>query len=212
MFLLSGGAGMLAAAAQQPAEPVDISPINGEVYYLINQLSGLQADLNNGSTTAGAALLQQPRSFTSLTQRWALTRLSGNFWAITNLANGLCMDASAGSGSTSTVQNPCAPATATQQWTITATTEGYVTLLNHGTNMLLDVTGSSTAAGAQLDQSTTSTTPTQSQHGCCVRLSFAASTMLFLKSRKKSVQPRAFRGGRTPGKRRMSSRSSRTMA
>jgi arabinogalactan endo-1,4-beta-galactosidase len=163
MFLLSGGAGMLAAAAQQPAEPVDISPINGEVYYLINQLSGLQADLNNGSTTAGAALLQQPRSFTSLTQRWALTRLSGNFWAITNLANGLCMDASAGSGSTSTVQNPCAPATATQQWTITATTEGYVTLLNHGTNMLLDVTGSSTAAGAQLDQSTTSTTPTQSQ-------------------------------------------------
>ena len=97
MFLLSGGAGMLAAAAQQPAEPVDISPINGEVYYLINQLSGLQADLNNGSTTAGAALLQQPRSFTSLTQRWALTRLSGNFWAITNLANGLCMDASAGS-------------------------------------------------------------------------------------------------------------------
>jgi arabinogalactan endo-1,4-beta-galactosidase len=163
MLVLRFGAGICPAAGQQPAEPVDISPINGEVYYLVNQMSGLQADLNNGSTTAGAALLQEPRSFTSLTQRWALTKVSGNFWAITNLANGLCMDAATTSGATSTVQNTCAAATPTQQWTLTATTSGYVTLLNHGTGLLLDVTGSSTSAGAQLDQSTASTTPTQSQ-------------------------------------------------
>jgi arabinogalactan endo-1,4-beta-galactosidase len=163
MTFLFALAGTIAATAQQPADPVDISPINGEVYYLVNQMSGLQADLNNGSTTAGAALLQQPRSFTLLTQRWALTKVSGNFWAITNLANGLCMDASTSSGATSTVQNTCAAATATQQWTLTATTNGYVTVLNHGTGLLLDVTGASTSAGAQLDQSSASTTPTQSQ-------------------------------------------------
>jgi arabinogalactan endo-1,4-beta-galactosidase len=163
LSLLSIGTGTFAAAAQQPAEPVDISPINGEVYFLINQLSGMQVDLNNGPTTAGAALLQQPRSFTSLTQRWALTKISGDLWAITNVANGLCMDAATTTGSTTTVQNTCAAGTATQQWTLTATTNGYVTLLNHGTGLVLDVTSSSTAAGAQVDQSSASTTPTQSQ-------------------------------------------------
>ena len=163
MLLFFACAGMVAVCAQQPAEPTDISPINGEVYYLINQLSGTQADLNSGSTTAGAALLQQPRSFTSLTQRWALTRLSANLWAITNLANGLCMDAATASGSTTTVQNPCAPATTSQQWTLTATSDGYVTVLNHGTGLLLDVTGASSSAGAQLDQTAAAATPTQSQ-------------------------------------------------
>ena len=37
----------------QPPEPVDPSPIDGEMYYLVNQHSGLQMDLNNDSTTPG---------------------------------------------------------------------------------------------------------------------------------------------------------------
>ena len=155
--------GLFYASAQQPAEPSNITPINGEVYYLINQLSGMQADLNNGSTTAGAALLQQPRSFTSVTQRWALTNVSGSFWVISNLANGLCMDSRVSSGSTMTVQNSCVPTTPTQQWTISAATNGYVTLQNHDTGLDLDVTGASSSAGATLDQSALASVPTQSQ-------------------------------------------------
>src|SRR5580698_5757871 len=62
----------LDAAAQQPSEPVDISPIDGEVYSIVNQLSGLQVDLNDNSTSAGAGIVQELRSFTSLSQRWAL--------------------------------------------------------------------------------------------------------------------------------------------
>ncbi|MGC2299790.1 MAG: RICIN domain-containing protein [Acidobacteriaceae bacterium] len=151
------------ASAQQPAEPSNINPINGEVYYLINQLSGMQADLNNGSTTAGAALLQQLRSFTSLTQRWALTNVSGGFWVISNLANGLCIDSGVSAGSTTTVQNPCVPTNPTQQWTISAATNGYVTLQNHDTGLDLDVTGASSSAGATLDQSALASVPTQSQ-------------------------------------------------
>jgi hypothetical protein len=65
---------------QQPPEPADINPVNGEVVYLINQASGLQADLNNGSTMAGDKLLLESRNFTSLTQRWAMTRI-GSAWA-----------------------------------------------------------------------------------------------------------------------------------
>ncbi|HLI04591.1 MAG TPA: hypothetical protein VKU93_09990, partial [Terracidiphilus sp.] len=55
ILLLLASTALLAAAggAQQPAEPVDPNPINGETYYLINQLSGLQADLDGGSTTPG---------------------------------------------------------------------------------------------------------------------------------------------------------------
>jgi arabinogalactan endo-1,4-beta-galactosidase len=144
------------AQGQQPAEPSDISPVNGEVVYLINQASGLQTDLNNGSTTAGAALLLESRSFTSLSQRWAFTKVGG-FWVVSNQANGLCMDASA----TATVQNPCAPQSASQQWTLNTTNNGYVTLTNRGTGLLLDASG--TAAGAPLSQSADSGTATQSQ-------------------------------------------------
>src|SRR5271163_1113648 len=123
------------ANAQQPPEPVDISPINGEVYYVVNQLSGLQLDLNDNSATAGDEVLQQTRSFTISGQRWAVTKLQGEGWAISNLANGLCLDSSVKSGITWTVLNPCALATATQQWSVEAASNGYATLLNKGTGL-----------------------------------------------------------------------------
>jgi arabinogalactan endo-1,4-beta-galactosidase len=77
------------AAAQQPAEPVDISPNDGEVYYLINQKSGLQAD--GTQSNAGARVSQQPRSFTDTAQRWALARTDADRWQIKNVAVTLCL-------------------------------------------------------------------------------------------------------------------------
>jgi arabinogalactan endo-1,4-beta-galactosidase len=148
------------ALGQQPAEPADIDPVNGEVVYLINQASGLQADLNNGSTMAGDKLLLESRNFTSLTQRWAMTRI-GSAWILSNLSNGLCLDASSGSGGMTTVQNPCAPATLTQQWTLSATADGYATVTNRGTGLLLDTNG--TNAGATLVQTGAPGSATQSQ-------------------------------------------------
>jgi arabinogalactan endo-1,4-beta-galactosidase len=88
------------APSQQPAEPTDITPLNGEVYYLVNQLSGLQADGNSNSTTAGGPVVQQQRNFVSLTQRWAFTRVPGGFWRISNIGSGLCLDIAANSGVT----------------------------------------------------------------------------------------------------------------
>ncbi len=147
-------AGML--HAQQPAEPVDITPLDGETYYLINQLTGLQADLNNSSTTAGDVLLDQTRSFTSLTQRWGLTR-AGASWKISNLSNGLCLDSTA----TAPVQNACNAAAATQLWTLQAKTSGYYVLVNTSTGLALDVSAST--AGAALSETTLTSAPTQSQ-------------------------------------------------
>src|SRR5580698_3748647 len=123
--------------AQMPVEPVDTSPINGETYYLINQLSGLQVDLDGGSITPGQPVVIENRSFTSLTQRWAFTHLPGGNWAISNISDGLCLDSATASGSTSTVENTCSLSSATQQWTLASTSNGYGTLTNQGTSLVL---------------------------------------------------------------------------
>jgi arabinogalactan endo-1,4-beta-galactosidase len=146
--------------AQQPIEPVDITPINGEMYYLIDQLTGFQADLSGGSLTSGSGTTATTRSFTSLTQRWALTSFGTGLWKISNIASGLCLDSATSGSTASTVQNTCT-AVASQQWALTPTTNGYYTLKNAGSGLALDVANN--AAGASLIQSTLSSSATQGQ-------------------------------------------------
>lgn len=148
--------------SQQPPEPTDISPINGEVYYVANQLSGLQADLNNNSTTDGDHIVQQPRTFTNTSQRWAFTRLTGGAWQISNIRNGLCFDSAIVSGVLYVVQNPCTGGP-TQEWTLTPTSNGYYTIANVSTGLLMDVFQGSVSGGAFLDQTASSGTASQSQ-------------------------------------------------
>jgi arabinogalactan endo-1,4-beta-galactosidase len=170
------------ASCQQPAEPIDITPLNGEVYYVLNQLSGLQADLDNNSTTAGAHIVQQPPSFTSLSQRWAFTKLPGGLWQIVNIRNGLCFDSVALFGVSSPVcpqpcrhlprrhlsearyvmQSLCA-AVDTQQWSLAATSNGYYTISNKSTGLAMDLSQGSVSAGTPLDQTKLSGAATQSQ-------------------------------------------------
>jgi len=179
------------AAGQQPSEPTDITPLDGEVYYVLNQFSGLQADLNNNSTTVGGHIVQQQPSFTNLSQRWAFTRLPGGFWRISNLRNGFCFDSAAISGVTSricpqpcrrlpsrgrdaeeggwhfsegrdVVQNLCA-AVEMQQWVLTATSNGYYTISNKSTGLAIDLSQSSVLAGTSLDQTELAGAATQSQ-------------------------------------------------
>jgi arabinogalactan endo-1,4-beta-galactosidase len=140
----------------QPAEPVDITPINGEIYYVLNQLSGFQAD-TNGAQAAGSQILQQPRSFTSLGQRWAFTKLNGGSWKINSVSDLLCLD---GAGGATIAQNPC-NAGATQQWNLASTSNGYYSISNVGTSLLVDVASSS--VGAALDQTALAGNATQRQ-------------------------------------------------
>jgi arabinogalactan endo-1,4-beta-galactosidase len=164
-----GGNGKTATAnisvlgpSQQPLAPADITPINGEIYYVVNQLSGLQADLNNNSTTAGDHILQDQRSFSNLSQRWAFTKLSGGFWRISNLSNHFCLDSASNAGVTYVVQNPCATI-ATQQWALTAMANGYYTISNGSTGLLIVVSQGSLSAGALLVQTSLTGSATQSQ-------------------------------------------------
>ena len=154
-----------AARAQvtKPPSPVDPSPINGETYYLINQLSGMQVDRNLNSTANGDHILQNARSFSSLSQRWAMTKTPDGNWKISNIANGLCLDTVSAPGVAWTVQNPCGIGIATQEWSFTYIKNGYNTIANVGTHLVLDVNASSPSAGARLIQSALSGVPTQSQ-------------------------------------------------
>jgi arabinogalactan endo-1,4-beta-galactosidase len=145
-----------------PPQPVDPTPINGEVYYVLSQLSGLQADLINDSTTSGDHVIQQERSFSDLGQRWAFTKLSADTWGISNTSSGFCFDIATASGITYVVQNPCS-GSSTQQWTLSPTTNGYYTIANLSTGLLMDVFQASVSAGAWLDLSALSGDPTQGQ-------------------------------------------------
>jgi arabinogalactan endo-1,4-beta-galactosidase len=151
---------IVAGPSQQPPQPVDITPIDGQAYYILDQLSGLQVDLNNNSTTAGDHLLQQPRTFTNTSQRWTFIATSDGSWQISNIQNGLCFDSANISGAMYVVQNPCGSA-ATQLWILTSATNGYYTISNQSTGLLMDVPSAS--SGVFLIQTALSGSATQSQ-------------------------------------------------
>jgi arabinogalactan endo-1,4-beta-galactosidase len=151
------------AAITQPATPFDPSPTNGEVYYLINQASGLQADLDGDSTAAGDKVVQNTRTFTDLSQRWALTKVPNGNWKISNARNGLCLDSVSAGATTWTVQDRCSVDGAAQEWSFTYTTNGYSAIANVGTGLVLDVEHSGTNAGAKLVQSSVVGAPSRTQ-------------------------------------------------
>jgi arabinogalactan endo-1,4-beta-galactosidase len=141
----------------QPPSPVDASPNNGQAYYLVNQASGLQADLGGGNVVA------QPRSFSELSQRWAMTKAPDGNWLISNVSSGRCLDSSAGTTPTWAVEDRCRAGVATQEWSVNYIANGYATITNVTTGLALDLAGSGTAAGTRLVQSALAGAPTATQ-------------------------------------------------
>src|SRR5690348_6539354 len=88
-FLVALACVVTMAGAQQPPEPLDMRPIDGEVYYLINQHSGLQADLAVSSDSA--RVTQESWNFRESSQRWMLARAADGSWAIENVAWQKCL-------------------------------------------------------------------------------------------------------------------------
>jgi hypothetical protein len=146
----------------QPASPVDPSPIDGESYYLVNQGSGLQADLD------GNAVVENARSFTNLSQRWAMTKAPDGNWLISDVGTGLCLDSAVVDAVTWTVQTRCRGGIATHEWSCAYLSNGYNAITNDGSHLVLGVLDSSPAAGAKLVQSTVTGRPSPSQ-SCLLR-------------------------------------------
>ena len=118
--------------AQQPGEPLDIRPIDGEVYYLINQHSGLQADapMSGGATR----VIQESWNFRGSSQRWMLARASDGSWAIENVGARKCL---ADELRRTEVTDCNAPLH--NRWQLIPSTNGYYEIRNRDTHRLLDV-------------------------------------------------------------------------
>jgi arabinogalactan endo-1,4-beta-galactosidase len=129
--------------AQQPPEPVDITPIDGEVYYLINQHSGLNADAV--ASDGWHRVTQLPWSFRSSSQRWMLARADDGRWAIESVAAESCL---ADEGQR-VVLTDCKVARH-GRWELIPSANGYYAFRNSDTHRLLDVADETTAAAAVL--------------------------------------------------------------
>ena len=126
-----------AAWAQQPPEPVDPTPQDGEVYALMNQANGLQLT-ESASDRSGAEAVMSSRDFVSLAQRWALTRLDSGAWKLSDQLTGLCLADNLLSQPART--EPCS-LSPLQAWLITEGANGYSTLKSVTTGRLLTVSG-----------------------------------------------------------------------
>jgi arabinogalactan endo-1,4-beta-galactosidase len=123
---------------QQPTEPLDPTPKDGEIYALMDQATGMQL-AGNPSGFGSSDVLETLRDLGSLAQRWALTRLEGGAWKLTDEASGLCLTENLFSSRVDTER--CAPALL-QNWLITERANGYSTLQNAATGRLLTGSGS----------------------------------------------------------------------
>lgn len=157
--------------AQQPPQPVDIRPIDGETYYVVNQLTGLQLD--GGLSGTENPITQQDRSFTSTGQRWGFVRVFGDRWKIKNVASGLCLSSAEGEGERNNgrrreedspepqvISAPCHSRTS-QIWTLRPTSNGFYTLKNLRTGRVAGV-GDASAAGSPVTEAHRFKVPEQS--------------------------------------------------
>jgi arabinogalactan endo-1,4-beta-galactosidase len=144
------------AGAQQPREPLDVHPLDGEAYYVINQHSGLQAD---SSVSSGSArVTQETWDFRESSQRWMFARAADGSWAIENVGAQKCL----ADALQRTELIDCG-VSIRNRWRLIPSANGYYTIRNRDTRRLLDVTAEATAPAAALVTSAETERRPQSQ-------------------------------------------------
>jgi arabinogalactan endo-1,4-beta-galactosidase len=131
-------------STQQPSEPIDPTPQDGEIYALMDQATGMQLTGNLSGHGSGV-VIESPRDLGSLAQRWALTRLDGGAWKLTELSSGLCLTENL--SPRQILIERCSPSPL-QRWLITEGANGYSTLQNAPTSRLLTGSGSHGVVGS----------------------------------------------------------------
>ena len=134
------GVGLLVAttfvSAQQPAEPVERTPQDGQAYALMNQATGLQLSASGSGATAAA------RDLTSLAQRWATVRLFDGSYKLVSRSTGECL----AEGGYQGVQSETCGLSLLENWRIHETANGYSTLSNVLSGKLLTASGATLSA------------------------------------------------------------------
>ncbi|SEC59372.1 alpha-L-fucosidase 2 [Amycolatopsis tolypomycina] len=143
-----GLAGHTYRATSLGGPPPVVEP--GVNYRLVAQHSGKSADINGGSTAAGAALIQW-QSGSGLNQQFDFLASDGGYHRIRARHSGLVLQVASTASGADITQQPDTGAT-TQQWQVTDQGGGVVSLVNRASGLAMDVWGASTADGARISQ------------------------------------------------------------
>ncbi|MEV6442633.1 glycoside hydrolase N-terminal domain-containing protein [Amycolatopsis sp. NPDC051716] len=144
----AGQAGHTYRATSLGGPPPVVEP--GVNYRLVAQHSGKSADINGGSTSAGATLIQW-QATSGLNQQFDFLASDGGFHRIRSRASGLVLQVASNATGADITQQPDTGAT-TQQWKVTDQGGGVVSLVNRASGLAMDVWSASTADGARISQ------------------------------------------------------------
>jgi O-glycosyl hydrolase len=149
-YVISGVSGTGPTATPGPTTPP------ATYYRITNRNSGKVADVNGGSTSTGATVIQWPWNGGN-NQQWQFQDAGGGYFRVINRNSGLCMDVNGASTADGAgiIQWTCGSGT-NQQWQWVAT-GSYFNLKARHSGKCVNVVGSSTADGALLEQRTCGT-------------------------------------------------------
>ncbi|WP_327690774.1 RICIN domain-containing protein [Streptomyces sp. NBC_00461] len=129
-------------------------PSKNAFYKVLNKNSGKAIDVSDGSTSAGANIIQW-NDTGSQNQRWRWVAVGDGSYEIVNQNSGQLLDVyQASTADGATIVQWTDNNGANQHWTLAAAGNGYYKIKNVNSGKLLSVSGSPTTAGAQLVQST----------------------------------------------------------
>lgn len=131
-------------------DPGEAYPETGVFYHLVAQHSGKLVDIEGGSTTAGARLIQWPANG-GLNQQFDFLDAGGGFYRIRARHSGLVLQVTGTGTGADITQQPDTGATS-QQWQATDQGGGVVSLINRQSGLAMDVWEASTADGARISQ------------------------------------------------------------
>ena len=126
----------------------------GTDYKICNRKSGKCLDVAEGSTAAGAALVQNAFGASTTSQRWRITQLAPSQYQVLNVKSNFALDVASAQAANGTaiLQRPFS-GTGTQKWTFKPTKDGYYQIHISGTpRSSLNIKGGSTGNGATAEQ------------------------------------------------------------
>jgi aryl-phospho-beta-D-glucosidase BglC (GH1 family) len=123
-------------------------------YVLASRHSGKAIDVNGGSTSDGAAIVQWTRS-DAANQQFQFVDAGGGYYQLRARHSGKVIDVSSTANGADVVQRTAGSATS-QQFRVVDTDSGYVKLINRSSGKALDLWGWSTANGGRISQYTDS--------------------------------------------------------
>jgi poly(3-hydroxybutyrate) depolymerase len=122
----------------------------GVNYHLVVAHSGKAADINGGSTSAGATLIQWSVN-SGLNQQFDFLDSGGGYYRIRARHSGLVLQVASSASGADITQQPDGNS-ASQQWRVVDQGNGAVSFVNRQSGLAMDVWQASTADGARISQ------------------------------------------------------------